>query len=359
VNNLNNHELLKNLSKQLKARKVNKPITLMEVCGTHTMAIHRTGLNQMLPDNLRLVSGPGCPVCVTGVSYIDTAIDMAKQHDVLLTTFGDMMRVPGSKENLSEIRSQGHAVDVVYSPLGALELAEKNKDKNIVFLAVGFETTTPTIAATVALAKQKNIKNFYVLPAHKLVIPALEALISDPDLKLDGFILPGHVSTILGSKPYDFIAKKHSMSCVITGFEAADVIQGVHMLIDQIESKDPKIEIQYKRVAHEVGNPKARALVDEIYEPCDAIWRGFGSIPMSGLKLRPAFEAFDALKAFPVTVNDEVENTGCECGAVLQGKITPPDCALYGQACTPEYPIGPCMVSSEGTCAAYYKYRQR
>ncbi|MBU0507070.1 MAG: hydrogenase formation protein HypD [bacterium] len=357
MNDLNSHELLKHLSKQLKARKVNQQITLMEVCGTHTMAIHRSGLNQMLPDNLRLVSGPGCPVCVTGVSYIDTAIDMAKQHGVTLTTFGDMMRVPGSKENLSEIRSQGHAVEVVYSPLGALELAEKNKDKNIVFLAVGFETTTPTIAATVSLAKEKNIKNFYVLPAHKLVMPALEALISDPNLGLNGFILPGHVSTILGSKPYEFIATKHNMACVITGFEAADVIQGIHMLIDQIETGDPKIEIQYKRVAHEEGNAKARALVDEIYEPCDALWRGFGSIPMSGLKLRPAFEAFDALKAFPVTVNDEVENTGCECGAVLQGKIIPPDCALYGQVCTPEYPIGPCMVSSEGTCAAYYKYR--
>ncbi len=353
-----NNTLLKKLSQSLKSMKISKPISLMEVCGTHTMAIHRSGLSQMLPENLRLVSGPGCPVCVTPISYLDTAIAMAKKHGVILTTFGDMMRVPGSNETLSNLRSQGYPVEIVYSPLGALEMAQKNPDKNIVFLAVGFETTTPTIAATVLMAKEKNINNFFVLPAHKLVMPALEALISDPNLTLNGFILPGHVSTILGAEPYSFIAQKYKRACVITGFEASDVIQGIMMLIKQIETNDYKVEIQYNRVVHEQGNVKARTVVDEVYAPVDTEWRGFGQIPESGLGLRKSYKVFDAQTRFPVEVRSSDDNKGCQCGEVLQGRITPPECKLYAKPCTPENPIGPCMVSSEGTCAAYFKYRE-
>jgi len=330
----------------------------MEVCGTHTMAIHRSGIAQILPDKLRLVSGPGCPVCVTAVSYIDTAIALAKTHGVTLTTFGDMIRVPGSQESLNEIRSQGYPIQVIYSPLDALALAQNNPNKNIVFLAVGFETTTPTIAATILTAHERGVTNFFILPAHKLVMPALTALISDPELKIDGFIMPGHVSTVLGSVPYEFIAQQHRRACVITGFEATDVILGIHMLIDQIEQNRPCVEIQYNRVVKPQGNPKALGIMNEVFEPQDAIWRGFGVIPQSGMGLRKTFAHFDAYTRFPVTVAPEVENTGCQCGAVLQGKITPRECPLFGRACVPEKPIGPCMISSEGTCAAYYKYRE-
>jgi hydrogenase expression/formation protein HypD len=351
--------LLRGLAANLKGLRLSRPVALMEVCGTHTMAIHTSGLPDLLPPDLRLISGPGCPVCVTPSSYLDTAIAVAKEHNVVLATFGDMMRVPGSSGNLTELRNEGYPVEVVYSSLSAAELARQTPERQVVFLAVGFETTAPTIAATVKQVREEGIENFSILAAHKLVIPALKALIDDPQLRIDGFILPGHVSVILGSEPYRFIAEKHRRGCVVAGFESADIIQAISMLVEQIETRSFSVEIQYKRIVRPEGNPKARAFMEEVFRPEDTVWRGFGLIPQSGLSLREEFSTFDAHHRFPVSVEEGPEPEGCLCGEVLRGLVEPPECSLFGNDCVPERPIGPCMVSTEGTCAAFYKRRGR
>jgi hydrogenase expression/formation protein HypD len=356
---LRDPKLLRGLAGNLKSLKLSKPITLMEVCGTHTMAIHNAGLPGLLPPGLKLISGPGCPVCVTPSSYLDRAIAISIEHRVVLATFGDMMKVPGTSGNLSDLRNEGYPVEVVYSSLGAAELALREPEKEIVFLAVGFETTAPTIAATVKYAREKKISNFSILAAQKLVIPALKALVNDPELRIDGFILPGHVSVVLGSEPYRFIAEEHQRGCVITGFEPADIIQGILMLVEQVEKGEYGVEIQYGRVVHPNGNPKARAYIDEVFAPEDTVWRGFGMIPQSGLALRDEFASFDAFRRFPVTVQESPEPEGCRCGEVLRGLVEPPECSLFGNDCVPENPVGPCMVSTEGTCAAFYKSSRR
>lgn len=359
LHKLRDAKLLRVLAENLKSLKLSKAITLMEVCGTHTMAIHNAGLPGLLPPNLKLISGPGCPVCVTPSSYLDTAIAVSEDHNVVVATFGDMMRVPGRSGTLTDLRKEGYPVEVVYSSLGAAELARQNPEREVVFLAVGFETTAPTIAATVKYAQENQIGNFSILAAHKLIIPALKALIDDPQLRIHGFILPGHVSVVLGSEPYRFIAEEHRRGCVITGFESADIIQGILMLVEQIEKQDYRVEIQYKRVVQPQGNPKARAYIDEVFTPEDSIWRGFGTIPQSGLALRAEFASFDAFKRFPVEIEERPEPEGCLCGEVLRGLVEPPECSLFGEECVPESPIGPCMVSTEGTCAAFYKSSRR
>jgi len=331
-------------------------MTLMEVCGTHTMEIHRAGLPSLLPPKLRLLSGPGCPVCVTPAPYLDTAMVMARKHGVMLATFGDMMRVPGNTGSLSGLRSEGYPVEIVYSPLNAVELARGKPDTEVVFLAVGFETTAPAVAASVLFAQENRIRNFSILSAHKLIIPSLELLVSDPVVSIDGFILPGHVSTILGSKPYSFIAERYHRACVITGFETSDIMQGILMLIAQIEKKEYTVEIQYRRVVKPEGNPQARACLESVFVPANTEWRGFGTIPMSGLALREDYRDFDAAVRFPVVIEDRPEPPGCLCGEILLGHSIPPECPLFGKVCLPDKPVGPCMVSSEGTCAAYYKY---
>jgi len=356
---LRDPKLLRSLADTVKSLKPSKQITLMEVCGTHTMAIHNAGLPGLLPPGLKLISGPGCPVCVTPSSYLDTAIAISKEHNVVLTTFGDMMRVPGRSGSLTDLRNEGHAVEVVYSSLGAAELALRQPEKEIVFLAVGFETTAPTVAATVKCAREKGMANFTILTAHKLVVPALKALINDPELRIDGFILPGHVSVVLGSEPYRFIAEEHHRACVITGFESADIMQGILMLVEQIEKRDHRVEIQYERAVQPNGNPKARAYIDEVFAPEDTVWRGFGIIPQSGLALREEFATFDAFKRFPVTIQESPEPDGCRCGEVLRGLVEPSECSLFGSECVPESPVGPCMVSTEGSCAAFYKSSRR
>lgn len=352
---LRDPKLLQGLAANLKSVKLSRPISLMEVCGTHTMAIHNAGLPGLLPPGLKLISGPGCPVCVTPSSYLDTAIALSREHSVVLATFGDMMRVPGTSGTLTDLRNEGYAVEVVYSSLGAAELALRQPEKEIVFLAVGFETTAPTIAATVKCAREKKVTNFSILAAQKLLIPALKALIDDPELRIDGFILPGHVSVVLGSEPYRFIAEEHHRACVITGFESADIMQGILMLVEQIEKRDHRVEIQYDRAVQPNGNPKARAYIDEVFAPEDTVWRGFGIIPQSGLVLRDEFAVFDALRRFPVTIQESPEPEGCRCGEVLRGLVEPSECSLFGSECVPESPVGPCMVSTEGSCAAFYK----
>jgi hydrogenase expression/formation protein HypD len=331
-------------------------VKIMEVCGTHTVSIAKNGLRAVMPENVTLLSGPGCPVCVTANEDIDVAIELAKQPDVLITTFGDMMKVPGSYSSLAKEKAAGHNVRIVYSPLDALSLAKKNPDKQVVFVGVGFETTVPLIAASILRAQEQGIENFSVFSAHKTVPAALGALANDPEVQINAFILPGHVSTIIGIEPYRFLADEMHIPGAITGFEPVDVLQGVYMLLKQIEEGRAEIEIGYHRGVMPEGNPIARGLVEKVFEPIDAIWRGIGMIPGTGLGIRPEYASYDAAKRIPVTPPEPREIKGCQCGEVLRGITLPYDCKLFGKGCTPEHPIGPCMVSSEGSCAAYYRF---
>ena len=334
-----------------------RPFTFMEVCGTHTVALFRTGLASLLPAGLTHLSGPGCPVCVTHDSEIAAAVSLAGRADVVLATFGDLMRVPDPEgRSLKTAKASGAHIAVVYSPLEALDIARENADKNVVFLGVGFETTAPTVAATILAAREQNISNFMVLSCHKLVPPALRLLLSGPDCGVDGFLLPGHVSTILGLEPYNFIAAEYKRPAVIGGFEATDLLQALISLVEQADSPAPRVLNTYGRGVSPEGNPKAREIMDKVFAPAPARWRGLGVIPDSGLAIRPAFAAFDALRRLEITLPETRTIPGCRCGDVLSGRMRPPDCPLFGKACTPAQPIGPCMVSTEGSCAAYYNY---
>lgn len=337
-------------------RLITKPVRLMEVCGTHTVAIFRAGLRQVLPPQVELVSGPGCPVCVTSDEYMDMAIAYAKRQDVILVTFGDMLKVPGSTSSLGEAKAGGADIRIVYSPLESLEIAENHPDKNVIFLAVGFETTAPTAAATVLQAEQRKLKNFFVLSAHKLVPPALRTLLADPAVKVDGFILPGHVCAITGEEAFQFLPKEYQMPAVVAGFEPLDILQTVYLLAKQIHDGKPALENSYKRIVKPSGNPVARQMLAKVYQPADAIWRGIGLIPQSGLRVKESYQSFDAQIALPMEIETTVKRTACRCGEVLRGLIKPTECGLFGKACLPEHPIGACMVSVEGSCAAWYKY---
>jgi len=338
------------------ANQIGRPLRLMEVCGTHTVAIFRYGIRDILPKNITLLSGPCCPVCVTPVKDIEAAIALSKMNNVVLTTFGDMMRVPGNKQSLNDVQAEGAHIRIVYSPIDALKLASEDKEKKIVFFATGFETTSPSVAGTLFEAERAGVKNFYIYSAHKTVPPALKALLNSDDIRVDGLILPGHVSTIIGSKPYEFIASDYRVPSVITGFDAEDILQGIMMLLEQIDSKRATIEIQYKRAVKEDGNKKALYLMNQYFEPCDADWRGIGMIPQSGLRLRDKFSQCDVNNVFSIDIPDFEEPKACQCGSVLRGVKIPTDCPLFGKTCTPEKPVGACMVSTEGSCAAYYTY---
>ena len=348
-------EIAQKLIEKIRARST-KPIRLMEVCGTHTVSIFRSGIRSLLPDTVSLLSGPGCPVCVTDQKEIDAFIEVAKQPEVIVATFGDLMRVPGTNSSLQRERAEGRDIRMVYSTIDALEIAQKNPEKQVVFLGVGFETTAPTIAAAVMTASREGVENFGVISAHKLVPPALEALMSLEDVHIDGFILPGHVSVIIGLDAYRPFFDKHRIPCVAAGFEPVDILQAISQLIEQIESGRPQLGNAYQRAVTPEGNPKARQMMNYILEPADACWRGIGTIPLSGLKIRDDFAAHDAEKLLNIQVPDPAPPKGCACGDILVGKKTPLECALYKKVCTPTDPVGPCMVSTEGTCAAYYKY---
>ncbi len=333
-----------------------KTIKLMEVCGTHTMAIARSGIKKLLPKEVELISGPGCPVCVTSQEDIDKALKIAGEENVIMTTFGDMMRVPGSSGSLDRMKTEGADVRVVYSSADALEIAEKNPSKRVVFMGVGFETTSPTVAATIIEAKKRGVKNFFVLSGFKVIFPALEAIAGSKELKVNGFICPGHVSVITGSAPYEPVVKKYVIPCVITGFEDNDIIKGVTRLVRQIKRGYACVEVEYKRAVKRSGNAKAKKLIKKVFEQADSVWRGIGKIERSGLKIKKKYEDLDAEKEFNVKVKKSVLPKGCVCGKVLQGIKTPRECKLFGKKCTPRHPVGPCMVSSEGTCAAYFRY---
>ncbi len=333
-----------------------RDIRLMEVCGTHTVSIFRSGIRTVLPPAISLLSGPGCPVCVTDQAEIDAFIELAGIEDVIITTFGDLMRVPGTSSSLQKQRAEGKDIRVVYSTFDALEIAQKNPDKQVVFLGVGFETTAPTIAAAIFSADQMQVGNFSVISAHKLVPPALEALMAADNVSIDGFILPGHVSVIIGEKGYLPFSQRHQIPCVIAGFEPADILQGISMLVEQVESRQPALENAYKRAVTFEGNTKAQKMLDDVFEPVDARWRAIGVLPQSGLGIRPKYERHDAGKMFDIKVTGSMDPKGCACGEILTGTKTPPECPLYKTVCTPIDPVGPCMVSTEGTCAAWYKY---
>jgi len=333
-----------------------RTISLMEVCGTHTMAIARYGIRSLLPDNLKLLSGPGCPVCVTPAGYVDTAISLSRNPDVTVVTFGDLMRVPGSDSSLAVAKAAGADIRVAYSPSYALELARNQPERKVVFLAIGFETTSPSLAWTLVQAKESRLSNLSFLCACKLIPPALHALASSDEVKIDGLLCPGHVSTIIGTAPYEQLARQYGIPCVVAGFEPVDVLLSVLLLCRRIARGEAKVDIEYSRSVPKEGNPKALKLLGQVFEPADSAWRGLGTIPDSGLEIRSGLSDHDAKTVFGVDIPLGKDNPACRCGDVLRGVISPPECPLFRTACNPLTPVGACMVSGEGACAAFYKY---
>lgn len=331
--------------------------SFMEVCGGHTMSIQRFGIPSLLPKTIRLLSGPGCPVCVSSRKYIDQAIAYSRLPGVIITTYGDLIRVPGSTSTLDREKALGADVRIVYSVMDSLEIARMNPDKKIVFLGIGFETTAPASAAAIVGAYRQNIRNFHLFSSHKVMPPAMAALIHE-GVKIDGYIAPGHVSAITGTKIYRDISEKYRLGCVIAGFEPVDLMEAIYMLVQQIENSDQKVEIQYRRAVRPEGNSIALELLDQVFELRDDWWRGLGVLPASGLGIREQYSGFDAEKMLRVEVEPTREDKGCLCGEILKGLQMPKDCKLFGKACTPENPVGPCMVSNEGACQAYYRYNR-
>ena len=351
-------ELVRGLLQKIERRagSLTKPITIMEVCGSHTTAIGRFGIRRLLPNNIRLVSGPGCPVCVTAIEDIDQALWLAAQPNLIFTSYGDLLRVPGSHGNsLEKIRAAGAQVKTVHSALDAVALARTNPEQKVIFMGIGFETTSPTVAAAILQAKKQKINNFFLYCSHKLMPPVMHNLLDEEDLKINGFLCPGHVSTIIGAQAYDFVIKTNR-AAVVTGFEPVDILEGIFLILEQLTDGVTKVKIQYLRGVKKEGNLKARAIMDEVFQPITVNWRGLGEIPKSGLVLREKFAAFDARRYFSAPEINSQPNRACRCGEVLRGLIQPSDCDLFNTACTPASPIGPCMVSNEGSCAAFFRY---
>jgi len=355
IDEYRDRDLIRKLAGQIQSSAQGN-YTFMEVCGGHTAAIHRFGIPSLLPPGIKLISGPGCPVCVTEMDFIDKAIEYSAREDVIITTFGDLIRVPGSLTSLEKMKASGADIRVVLSGLDALETARINPDKKVIFPGIGFETTAPGTAVTIKKAEQENISNFFILSSHKIMPPAMEAILKD-GADIDGFICPGHVSVITGSSVFNFIPEKYSRGCVVTGFEPADILQAVNMLIRQVNNNDPSVEIQYNRAVTKDGNRIAQRLMQDVFEKSDVRWRGFGTIPLSGLVLRENYKRFDAECQIPVTVQSHPDNELCMCGDILRGLKTPDECPLFNNICNPLNPVGACMVSNEGSCNTWYKYK--
>jgi hydrogenase expression/formation protein HypD len=332
-----------------------KEIALMEVCGGHTWAIQKFGIPSLLPKNIRLLSGPGCPVCVTSKKFIDQAVAYSRLKDVVICTYGDLIRVPGSTSSLNEEKSRGGDIRIVYSILDALQIARENPSKKITFLGIGFETTAPSSAAGIVNAAQEKLNNFFLFSSHKIMPPAMAALI-DEGVTINGYIAPGHVSVITGSHIYEDIPKNYKVGCVISGFEPTDILQSIFMLVKQIENNDFKVEIQYKRVVRPEGNLKAQEIMKEVYTYRDDWWRGLGTLKNSGLGIHEKYSQFDAEKMIAVEVEETKEEKGCICGEILKGLKKPNDCKLFGKVCNTSNPVGACMVSHEGACNAYFRF---
>ncbi len=350
----NNKAIMQDMIREIQTET--QSISMMEVCGTHTMAIAKSGIRDLLPDNIKLISGPGCPVCVTAQGDIDAVIELVNQQDLILATFGDMMRVPGTSSSLQEARGKGADIRVVYSPMDAVEMASNYPTRKVVFLGIGFETTAPTVGASIEAARAMQVKNYFVLSLHKLVPPALEVIFSDPDIKVDALICPGHVSLVIGLNPYRELAEKYHKPCVITGFDDEDILQGILMILLQFKQNQARAEIQYRRAVKEKGNPVAQSVLKRVFKEVDTRWRGLGQIPGSGLEISDEYSDYNARYKFAIPDIEDIPIKGCSCGEILTGKISPHDCPLFGSACNPLNPIGPCMVSHEGACAAYYRY---
>ena len=354
IDEYRNKALVKNLVKKIED-VVRGEVSLMEVCGGHTWAIQKFGIPSLLPENIRLLSGPGCPVCVTSKRFIDQAVAYSRLDDVIIATFGDLIRVPGSSSSLDLEKSKGADVRMVYSVIEALDIAKKHPDKKVIFLGIGFETTAPGTAAGIKNAAAQEADNFFVLSSHKVMPPAMGALI-DEGVKIDGYIAPGHVSTITGSGIYADIPEKYSVACVISGFEPVDILQSVYMLLQQINKQAYTVEIQYRRTVKPEGNQLALQIMDEVFEPVDDWWRGFGILPASGLGIRDRYSRFDANRMIPVEVEETADEKGCICGEILKGVKKPHDCKLFGKVCNTTNPVGACMVSHEGACNAYFRF---
>jgi len=340
------------------AARVTRPVRLMEFCGGHTHAILRYGLRSLLPETVDLRSGPGCPVCVTANADLDRAIALAQVPGLILTTFGDMIRVPGSRQSLQEAKAAGADVRIVYSTLDALRIARDNPARPVVFLGVGFETTAPTVAAAILQAEREGLGNFSVLSLHKLTPPATRAILDAGEVALHGIIGPGHVTTIVGSDAWQFLPGEYGVPVAIAGFEPVDILRAVADLVEMVETGRPAVANSYSRSVTGQGNRTALEVMDRVFEAGAADWRGLGLVPASGLAIRDEFAAMDAARLFAVEPGPTREHPGCLCGGVLRGTVAPPECPLFGRACTPARPVGPCMVSGEGACAAYYQYRQ-
>ncbi len=354
IDEYRNKELVKNLVQKI-GEIAHREVSLMEVCGGHTWAIQKFGIPSLLPENVRLLSGPGCPVCVTSKRFIDQAVAYSRMDDVIITTFGDLVRVPGSTSSLDKEKSKGADVRMVYSVIDALDIATKHPDKKVVFLGIGFETTAPGTAAGIKNAAKQQLDNFFVLSSHKVMPPAMGALINE-GVKIDGYIAPGHVSTITGSGIYADIPEKYGVACVISGFEPVDILQSVYMLLQQINKQTYEVEIQYSRTVKPEGNQLALKFMNEVFEPVDDWWRGFGMLPHSGLGIRDDFARFDANRMIAVEVEETADEKGCICGEILKGLKKPHDCRLFGKVCNTTNPVGACMVSHEGACNAYFRF---
>jgi hydrogenase expression/formation protein HypD len=351
-------EMASKLVALIKEEKDLPKVRFMEVCGTHTVSICRHGIRELMPPEITLTSGPGCPVCVTATADIDSFIKAAELDGSIITSFGDLLRVPGSRSSLEDARAAGADIRTVYSSLDALEIARQNHDRQVIFLGVGFETTTPTVAAAILTAEQEGLKNFSVISSHKVMPPALEILLEDADIQIDGLICPGHVSIMIGADAYQPFVDNYRIPCVISGFEPVDILKSVIMLVNQVKTGEPKVEISYARAVKKEGNRQAMDIMYQVFEPVDALWRGLTTIPGSGLEIRKKYEKFNARIRFDIGVSDARDPAGCACGDVLKSIKTPADCKLFGTACRPEHPIGPCMVSGEGSCGAFYKFQQ-
>lgn len=365
INEFKNTEIAKNLldkiHKNLDKQGLEKRINIMEVCGTHTRAIYKSGIDKLLPKDINLISGPGCPICVTESNYIDDAVILSKNKNVILCTFADMLKVPGSINCLSDEKSEGANIKVVYSPLDCINIAKKNKEKEVVFIGVGFETTTPIIALTIKKAYENNIKNLSVLHSLKTMPNAIKNLILDKEVNIDGFICPGHVSTVIGIDDFDKLARRNKVPMVLSGFEYVDIIYSIYRLCEMIKAKEYKCENQYKRVVRNRGNELSKKIINEVFKPSCSNWRGLGMIENTGLQFREKYMEFDAKYKFKLWFsNFRYGNvkTDCICGEILRGIKNPNECKLFKNICTPQKPIGPCMVSEEGACANFYKYKE-
>ena len=358
IDEFRNKNLISKTAQRIREIMPKDNINIMEVCGTHTQSFCRFSLDKLLPQNLRLISGPGCPVCVSPQEYIDGAIQLAQDRDKIILTFGDMLRIPGSSSTLEKERAKGANVSIVYSALDSLRIAQGNTSKKIIFLAVGFETTAPTIALSIIASEKTKLKNLSFFTALKLIPPAMQYLVKDKRLNLSGFLCPGHVSAVIGTEPYEFISKEYKIPCCVAGFEPLDILEGIYLILKQVVERKHKVANQYMRVVKKQGNPKAKKIIREVFRTSDTCWRGLGKIPNSGLKIRDEFFRFDAEKMF--CIKDKVRGARskaqCRCADILKGLIPPLDCPLFSKTCTPDNPFGPCMVSSEGACNAYYKY---